>query len=713
MLERAARGRRQGLEVASRSATPRRCRTKTVVRRRQLGVRAHLRPDHGAARARSPASARGRLGFTAWQPELRSSTCIAGFDLDAPEGTSVRLGAKRTRVEELLGADFALEFEEGTSGSGRRDRRELRAVVARAASGDDLAGLDEGAGAAPRGDSLLRVCERIGTAIASARARTSSFSGPKMSCERGRRPPPAPDPAGHRQSAGQRDARQRSFCASTSRTTGCSASSTRARCRARQPRRAHPGAAARACSSSPTRTPCSPIPPSGRSIRGRARCGTVSVWGRGALDMKGQAAASAVAIASLAREGFEPAGDLIFAACADEEVGEGGSTAAVAVRGAPAGRRGRVRRQRGRRRPHRCSTAVSSTSARWRRRWSAPLKLTVRGRSGHGSRPGIADNALVKAAPLIERLGEYRPSPSSARGRGLPARRSCGDVPPSEAVVAAREVVERVAARIARAALLSLTVVADDDRGVAETERHPRALRGDGRRPPAPRQTEAEIETAVRELLGGGDYDLEWAAGYGGTRSPRDSALGRRVVRADVEPGASWRHLSCSGSPDSHWVRRSSAPSRTGSSPIARWRPSWPQLIHSADERCGVEDLELGVEFLRHVARLGGRFLRIGTPPALRLSGMAGQLRMGGERIRLAVWPCRTASSSTGRRLGGGGSDARRASSRSPGDLKRFVAAELDRPILRGPARLLEAFAVLPHARQASDQRGCRSSAPS
>src|ERR671936_2403752 len=46
------------------------------------------------------------------------------------------------------------------------------------------------------------------------------------------------------------------------------------------------------------------------------------VWGRGALDMKGQVAANAVAIASLAREGFEPGGDLIFAATADEEVGD-------------------------------------------------------------------------------------------------------------------------------------------------------------------------------------------------------------------------------------------------------------------------------------------------------------------------------------------------------------------------------------------------------
>ena len=47
------------------------------------------------------------------------------------------------------------------------------------------------------------------------------------------------------------------------------------------------------------------------------------VWGRGALDMKGHVAASAVAFASLAREGFEPSGDLIFVSVADEEVGAG------------------------------------------------------------------------------------------------------------------------------------------------------------------------------------------------------------------------------------------------------------------------------------------------------------------------------------------------------------------------------------------------------
>ena len=47
------------------------------------------------------------------------------------------------------------------------------------------------------------------------------------------------------------------------------------------------------------------------------------VWGRGALDMKGQVAAEAVAVATLAREGWSGDGDLIYCAVADEEVGDG------------------------------------------------------------------------------------------------------------------------------------------------------------------------------------------------------------------------------------------------------------------------------------------------------------------------------------------------------------------------------------------------------
>ena len=134
------------------------------------------------------------------------------------------------------------------------------------------------------------------------------------------------------------------------------------------------------------------------------------VWGRGALDMKGQVAAGAVAIASLAREGFEPAGDLIFAATADEEVGEDFGLSWLcaehpdAVRAEYCVNEGAGDRIDfgGGRVFYLCGTAE---------KMSSPFVLRVHGRSGHASMPGISDNALVKAARLIERLAEYRPEP--------------------------------------------------------------------------------------------------------------------------------------------------------------------------------------------------------------------------------------------------------------------------------------------------------------
>ena len=45
------------------------------------------------------------------------------------------------------------------------------------------------------------------------------------------------------------------------------------------------------------------------------------LWGRGAIDMKNEVAARAVAMAELARSGFRPKGDLWLIAVADEEDG--------------------------------------------------------------------------------------------------------------------------------------------------------------------------------------------------------------------------------------------------------------------------------------------------------------------------------------------------------------------------------------------------------
>src|SRR3954462_1725094 len=133
------------------------------------------------------------------------------------------------------------------------------------------------------------------------------------------------------------------------------------------------------------------------------------IWGRGALDMKSQVAASAVAIASLAREGFKPSGDLIFAATADEEVGAGFGLSWLCEAHPDAIRCDyAINEGGGDRLELGGNTYYVVTTAE---KLTAPFDIHVHGRSGHASKQGIADNALVKAATLIERIAGYRPEP--------------------------------------------------------------------------------------------------------------------------------------------------------------------------------------------------------------------------------------------------------------------------------------------------------------
>ena len=123
----------------------------------------------------------------------------------------------------------------------------------------------------------------------------------------------------------------------------------------------------------------------------------------------------------------------------------------------------------------------------------------------------------------------------------------------------------------------------------------------------------AEALEIVREVLGRGDYELEVMEAHGGTRSPIDTPLWAAVSEwvEHVDPGTKAAPICVAGFTDSHWFREAFGavaygffPSRAMSSEVAA------RLIHSADERVPVEDLELGVSFLRHVARTIGASLR-------------------------------------------------------------------------------------------------------
>ncbi len=328
------------------------------------------------------------------------------------------------------------------------------------------------------------------------------------------------------------------------------------------------------------------------------------VWGRGALDMKGQVAASAVAIASLAREGFEPTGDLIFAAAADEEVGEDFGLQWL-VRAHPEAVRAEYalnegagdRLELGGRVLYLCSTAE---------KMSAPFNVGVHGRSGHASMPGIADNALVKAAGMIERLAAYEPERSLGPETTALLEALTGEKPASveEALQRAREI-HPLAGDLVEP-LLSLTLAptmieASQKRNVIPARCD---LTVDCRLLPG--QLPADVEPLLRELLGDGPYDFQWIEAYGGTRSTMESPLWNAVVDfvESIEPGAVAAPVMVAGFTDSHWLREAFGTIAYGFFPMRTMDPELAaRLVHSADERAHVDDLELGVRFLRHAAQ--------------------------------------------------------------------------------------------------------------
>ena len=327
------------------------------------------------------------------------------------------------------------------------------------------------------------------------------------------------------------------------------------------------------------------------------------IWGRGALDMKGQVAASAVAIASLAREGFEPGGDLIFAACADEEVGAGFGLQWLceehpeAVRSEYCVNEGAGDRLvLGGRVFYVCSTAE---------KMSSPFRIRVHGRSGHASRPTIADNALVKAAPLIERLGRFQDTPELGPEVEAFLRAVTGGVPaPDRAVEAAREV--HLLAGDLIEPLLGTTVSPTQIVASQRSQRDPGAVRGHGGLPDPSR---AHARRRWRRSSGSSSATpTSTSSGSRATagrarRSTRRSGTAIEAFVADIEPGAQVVPLLLAGFTDSHWLREAFGTVAYGFFPMRTMEPELAaRLIHSADERIEVEDLELGVRFLRHAA---------------------------------------------------------------------------------------------------------------
>ncbi len=324
------------------------------------------------------------------------------------------------------------------------------------------------------------------------------------------------------------------------------------------------------------------------------------VWGRGALDMKGEVAASAVAMATLAREGWRGDGDLIFIAAADEEGGTGYGLAWL-VEAHPDACRADYsvnegagdRVELGGKTIYLCATAEKMTS---------PFMLRVHGRTGHASMPGIADNALVKAGVLLTRLGEFDP-PRELIPEVEGFMRAVGVQTIEDAMALgplAAEMLEPLQSMTVSPTIITASAKRNVIPALVEIQVDCRLLPG---------MTPADGEAAIRRWLEPvpmKDGELENIDHHGGTRAPFDGPLWDAVESfvAEEEPGAVAAPICVAGFTDSHWMREAFGTVAYGFFPSRELdAATGARLIHSADERVPVSDLELGVRWLRHAAR--------------------------------------------------------------------------------------------------------------
>ncbi|MGA2319934.1 MAG: M20/M25/M40 family metallo-hydrolase [Solirubrobacteraceae bacterium] len=331
------------------------------------------------------------------------------------------------------------------------------------------------------------------------------------------------------------------------------------------------------------------------------------LWGRGALDMKSQVAAEVAAASSLARSGWRPArGDLLIVAVVDEETGgalgaqwltethpqkvrcdmlvnEGGG--AVFEYGA-----------------RRCYGVCCAEKGVFR------FTVTTDGVAGHASMPAMGENALLKMAPVLERLAARQPS---YRMTSEPQAflRGIGEDPadPEGSIARLRAADARLATMFEP--MLGVTFTPTRIRASEKINVIPSSaeLRVDCRVPPG--LGEEEVREGIAEVLGGAGADgwrIDFTERVVGNRSPIDSQLMDTIVEwvAERDPGAQVVPVVLPGFTDSRHFRVA-FPECVAYGFFPQRHQSLLQtapLIHGADERIDVRDLELATELFADLA---------------------------------------------------------------------------------------------------------------
>jgi acetylornithine deacetylase/succinyl-diaminopimelate desuccinylase-like protein len=329
------------------------------------------------------------------------------------------------------------------------------------------------------------------------------------------------------------------------------------------------------------------------------------LWGRGALDMKSQTAAEAVAAATLARSGWRPPrGELKVISVVDEEVG-GHDGAIWLTRERPdlakvdylLNEGGGAVMPYGGRRLYGVCCAEKGTFR---------FRVRAHGVAGHASVPGFGDNALVKLAPVLQTLATTQPAFDVTEAPRL-LLSALGEDPddPAAAIASVRATEPRLATMVEPT--LRVTAVPTMIEASAKINVIPAhaELLVDSRVPPG---MDGEAAMArIREVLGDDGYEVEFIEQVVGNASPAQSPLMDAIAEwvETAEPGAEVVPTVLPAFTDSRTFRAAFADCVAYGFFPQRHQTlydTWP-LIHSADERIDVRDLGFATRFFTDLPR--------------------------------------------------------------------------------------------------------------
>jgi acetylornithine deacetylase/succinyl-diaminopimelate desuccinylase-like protein len=325
------------------------------------------------------------------------------------------------------------------------------------------------------------------------------------------------------------------------------------------------------------------------------------LWGRGALDMKNQVAAEAVAGATLARRGWRPvSGALKLVFVADEETGGD-----VGAHWLTANHPEKVR----------CDMLLNEGAGEWfqlgdRRLYGVccaekgifRFNLTAHGVAGHASLPRTGDNALLKLAPVLAALADQ---PESFDLTAAPAAllRALGEDPDDPSAALARFDAEDPRLRTLVEPMFSVTLTPTMANASTKINVIPsRAqVRIDCRVPPG--LGEAAVRRRIASVFGDTveDMSIEFTEQVVGNESTPDSELMRAIENwiAENDAGASAVPVILPGFSDSRWFR-DAFPECVAYGFFPQRHQSLLEvgpLMHNADERIDVRDLGFATGF--------------------------------------------------------------------------------------------------------------------